>query len=464
MDEGKKKEFERTIETYADSFLKADNPRLIYEIAYSQVSMSHGRPKPAPKEVVLDDDTAAEVLFKLVAMADDPAKLDINNAMKEVYRTLGDPSLPYQQELDAAIHEKLPVIESKLKAAIEQQEIQHRMRTGADVSPKELYRHIASEPEIVSDALYGSKGKELLEFTVNEARISVCHNGNSKDHVKEFMTAFNKNFETIQAAFLDRAKTESAEHDAHHNPHISKEERENIAKHAEAVAFSLSLLETSGLPVAKAVAEKVKERPERFVDYTGDISEKMKSDVAKIIERIYLQDVKDSITDKAYDNVKNDPNACLKAAHFVQADIFASSQDYTGIRDTLNNNEYLTEKKQSAACIKYFDREFFDLLSKTAFGRDSLSEILQYELESGHTLPCGCVVDARKIAVANELHDAIEEKYGTLSPKTFNETFDICIDIIEKSGGSVDIAKVIEEAIEENHKMIENDIGKDITD
>lgn len=35
MDESKKKEFERTIETYADSFLKADNPRLIYEIAYS---------------------------------------------------------------------------------------------------------------------------------------------------------------------------------------------------------------------------------------------------------------------------------------------------------------------------------------------------------------------------------------------------------------------------------------------
>ena len=66
MDESKKKEFERTVETYADSFLKADNPRLIYEIAYSQVSMSHGRPKPAPKEVVLDDDTAAEVLFKLV--------------------------------------------------------------------------------------------------------------------------------------------------------------------------------------------------------------------------------------------------------------------------------------------------------------------------------------------------------------------------------------------------------------
>lgn len=99
MDEGEKKEFERTIETYADSFLKADNPRLIYEIAYSQVSMPHGRPKPAPKEVVLDDDTAAEVLFKLVAMADDPEKLDINNAMKEVYRTLGDPSLPYQQEI-----------------------------------------------------------------------------------------------------------------------------------------------------------------------------------------------------------------------------------------------------------------------------------------------------------------------------------------------------------------------------
>ena len=426
--------------------------------------MSHGRPKPAPKEVVLDDDTAAEVLFKLVAMADDPEKLDINNAMKEVYRTLGDPSLPYQQELDAAIHEKLPVIESKLKVAIEQQEIQHRMRTGADVSPKELYRHIKSEPEIVSDALYGSKGKELLEFTVNEARISVCHNGNSKDHVKEFMAAFNKNFEAIQTTFLDRAKAESAKHDAHHNPHISKEERENIAKHAEAVAFSLSLLETSGLPVAKAVAEKVKERPERFVDYTGEISEKMKDDVAEVIQRIYLQDVKDSITGKAFDNVKNDPNACLKAAHFVQTDIFASSQDYTGIRDTLNNNEYLTEKKQSAACAKYFDREFFDLLSKTAFGRDSLSEIFQYELESGHTLPCGCVVDARKIAVANELRDAIEEKYGTLSPKTFNETFDICIDIIEKSGGSVDITKVIEEAIEENHKMIENDISKDMTD
>ena len=459
MDESKKKEFERTIETYADSFLKADNPRLIYEIAYSQVSMSHGRPKPAPKEVVLDDDTAAEVLFKLVAMADDLEKLDINNAMKEVYRTLGDPSLPYQQELDAAIHEKLPVIESKLKTAIEQQEIQHRMKTGADVLPEELYRHIASEPEIVSDALYGSKGKELLEYAMRQAECSV-----SKDNITDFMTAFNKNFEVIQTSFLDRAKAESAEHDAHHNPHISKEERENIAKHAEAVAFSLSLLETSGLPVAKAVAEKVKERPERFVDYTGDISEKMKSDVAKIIERIYLQDVKDSITDKAYDNVKNDPNACLKAAHFVQADIFASSQDYTGIRDTLNNNEYLTEKKQSAACIKYFDREFFDLLSKTAFGRDSLSEILQYELESGHTLPCKWAIDARKMAVANELRDAIEEKYGTLSPKTFNETFDICIDIIEKSGGSVDIAKVIEEAIEENHKMIENDISKDMTD
>ena len=460
MDESKKKEFERTIETYADSFLKADNPRLIYEIAYSQVSMSHGRPKPAPKEVVLDDDTAAEVLFKLVAMADDPEKLDINNAMKEVYRTLGDPSMPYQQELDAAIHEKLPVIESKLKAAIEQQEIQHRMRTGADVSPEELYRHIASEPEIVSDALYGSKGKELLEFAMRQAESTV-----SKDNVTDFITAFNKNFEAIQTAFLDKAKAESAAQDVHHNPHVSKVESDDIARHAEAVAFSVSLLETSGFTADKAIVEKMQERPERFIEYTSN-SETFADVRSKVTKtaKDKCREVISSINDRAF----HDTSINLPAAvHFAEADVMSNSQEYKELPHFGRNI-----RCKSAACIKYFDEDTFRNLIKTSLGSDILTGAIEQEIFHGQGQLFTAIETARNTAIMNELTAVINERYDIdsvekLSQTAFDKVFDAYLDIVAKSGYSDDILKTAaKEAVEAEHKIIESDIGtdKDITD
>lgn len=447
MDESKKKEFERTIETYADSFLKADNPWLIYEIAYSQVSMSHGRPKPAPQEVVLDDDTAAEVLFKLVAMADDPEKLDINNAMKEVYRTLGDPSLPYQQELDAAIHEKLPVIESKLKAAIEQQEIQHRMRTEADVSPEELYRHIASEPEIVSDALYGSKGKELLEFAMGQAADSIL-----ADNVMEVIISFNKHFENVQNNFLAKVETDSAEKDF-----------EEIARQAEPVALTIALLEVSGSTADKAVAQRMQERPERFVEYisNSETFADVRSKVTKTAED-KCREVISSINDRAF----HDTSINLPAAvHFAEADVMSNSQEYKELPHFGRNI-----RCKSAACIKYFDENTFRNLIKTSLGSDILTGAIEQEIFHGQGQLFTAIETARNTAITNELTAIINERYDIdsvekLSQTAFDKVFDAYLDIVAKNGYSDNILKTAAaEAVEAEHETIENDIGKDMTD
>lgn len=459
MDRNKQAEFERTLETYADSFLKTDNPRLIYEMAYTEVSMRHGRPKLAPKEVKLNEETAARTLYRLIADADDPERLDINNAMKEVYRTLGDSSFPYQQELQAAIHEKLPVIESKLEAAVEQQEIQRRMRSESKVTPEELYEHIGVEPEIVSDALFGKKGKELVVYAFSQAAEKIS-NDNITDfisiHNKHFEIAFNDLFEEFRANRAEKGRFIFADN-------MLKADHDRLSSNAEKVAVVTAALEFAGSPADKAIAQRMLETPRAFVYREGRADKFTRLDTEWKIKNLLKKktvEVENAIKTK----ITDDPDIDVLAVdHAVRNDIHANSKEYRF------QYEYY---HQEAAYIKHFEKNFFEQITATPFCKHAFSAALSYDDMDKKRSPIieYTIYNLKEKRLISELANVIDEKYNIdssneLSDEAFEKVLDTCYRLVrEHNCTNETVRAVAEEAVEAEHETIENDIGKDMTD
>ena len=462
MDWNKQAEFERTIETYADSFLKADNPRLIYEMAYTEVSMRHGRPKLAPKEVKLNEETAARTLYRLIADADDPEKLDINNAMKEVYRTLGDSSLPYQQELQAAIHEKLPVIESKLEAAVEQQEIQRRMRSESKVTPEELYEHIGAEPEIVSDALFGKKGKGLVVYAFSQAAEKI-----NNDNITDFMLVHNKHFEIAYNDLLEECKADRAAKGKFvSDNNVPKADHDRLSHNAEKVAMVTAALELSGSPADKAIAQRMLETPRTFI-YVESRTIKLDRIKAEYKIKDLLKDKAIEIIGGIKDRITNDPNVDILAANaFMRTDRWEYSQ-------VLGKYSLHTT---DAKYVKYFEKDFYDQIIQTPKGRSAFVDALDdlfgslYDRDTQKEDAYIILDELTQKKIEAELTDVIDERYGidsseNLSNEAFEKVYKACYNIIYEHLYKGDMLKTAaEEAVEEEHKAIENDIGKDMTD
>jgi len=470
MDESKKKEFEQTLETYADSFLKADNPRLVYEVAYTEVSMLHGRPKLAPKKVTLNEETAAKALYRLIADADDPEKLGINNAMKEVYRTIGDPALPYQQELEAAIHEKLPVIESKLKDAVEQQEIQHRMRTGSKVTPEELYKHIGTEPEIVSDALFGKKGKELVVYAFSQAAEKI-----NSDNITDFMSIHNKHFEIAYNDLFEEFKADRAAKGKFiSDNNVPKADRDRLSHNAEKVAVVTAALELSGSPADKTIAQRMLETPRAFVYVEGPL---MLPDALLLhrpieSERFKAEDKIENLLKKKTIEVENaikakitdDPNIDVFAVgHAAHNDIYANSSDYK-----THANKYEGYNVE-AAYIKHFEKDFFDQITATPFCRHAFSVALHDDIGYFDKIE-SMIFRLRTEGFISELTDVIDEKYNIdssdkLSDKALERLVGACFRLSKEHNCTNETVRaIVEEAVEEKRETIENELGKDMTD
>lgn len=459
MDESKKKEFEQTLETYADSFLKADNPRLVYEVAYTEVSMLHGRPKLAPKEVTLNEETAAKALYRLIADADDPEKLGINNAMKEVFRTIGEPSLPYQQELQAAIHEKLPVIESKLKDAVEQQEIQRRMRSGSKVTPEELYKHIGTEPEIVSDALFGKKGKELVVYAFSQAAEKI-----NSSNITDFMSIHNKHFEIAYNDLFEEFKADRAAKGKFiFDNSVPKADRDRLSHNAEKVAVVTAALELSGSPADKTIAQRMLETPRAFVYREGRTDKLTRLHAERKIKDLLKKktiEVENAIKAK----ITDDPNIDVFAVgHAVHNDIYANSSDY---KTHLDKYEGYTPE---AAYIKHFEKDFFDQITAAPFCRYAFSVTLHDDIGYFDNIE-SMIFHLETEGFISELTDVIDEKYNIdssdkLSDKAFERLLGACFRLSnEHNCTNETVRAIVEEAVEEKRETIENELGKDMTD
>ena len=244
MDLAKQAEFEKTIETMAETLSRADSPSVVYAAAVNRAMQDEGRFRTVvPQGVSLDEHRAARVLSELVRLNDDTS-IGSTNAMKEIYRMIDDKNLPYQEELHAAIAAKTPLIEEKLKDAMEQEQFKKDM-SAEPVTGKDIYEHAEREPEILSDAMHGKDGGKFLDYALETARETFKAQTETpegrKAVVPDFADKLNKNASLIENRLLAEARKRSAANDPNHNPHLSAKDRKTIREHADARGRSSDL-------------------------------------------------------------------------------------------------------------------------------------------------------------------------------------------------------------------------------
>lgn len=410
MDLNKQAEFERSIEQIVDSLPKAENPVLLYKMALMETLQKQSPQlfhKLSSEDVSLSDEVAAKVLHDLVRDSSDVERIGITNAMSEVYRTIGNPELPYQEELRAAIHAKLPVIEEKLKEAVEQQAIKRQM-SQADPEGKAVYEHVQADPDVLSDALYGKSGDKFLSYALEQAISD--HNAKTetpqqrKAEMPEFADALNKNAAEIEAKLLAEAKTKSAEKDSHHNPHISADERKAIREQAETAALAVTLLERTGRD--DKLATTIKAEPKRFLDRleaTPEIN-KAKSMVTTSAIAYYNDTVQAS---------KNKMPNCGTMPSMIQEaekDVFAHSQLYAPLPKA---------EHEAASVMEQLNKGITEQATQTEVFRNAYSTVIGTQSES-ISIAAACA--AEKVNALQFLEPAVDAEFGQGTFKQLSDT------------------------------------------
>ncbi len=456
MDLAKQAEFEKTIETMADSLMRADSPTQVYEAAVNRTMQDDRRFKSVvPQEVSLDEHKAARVLSELVRLNDDTS-IGSTNAMKEIYRMIDDKSLPYQEELHAAVAAKTPLIEEKLKDAMEQEQFKKDM-SAEPVTGKDIYEHAEREPEILSDAMHGKDGGKFLDYALETARETFKAQTETpegrKAVVPDFADKLNKNANLIENRLLAEARKRSAANDPNHNPHLSAKDRKAIREHAENLALVVTALEHTSRSVDASLAEQMKANPMNFTIRVEESSQLTKLENAVSMQAVSFYNDRVVGTKNKMETYPLMP----KVVEDASTDQFASSQKYASLP---------AADRSAAAIMEQLNSGITEQATQTKVFREAYTAVLAIEKTN---IPERAEAAAHRTAVMGMIDTAIDSRLGSgaaaaLDDKTRGQLFDQ-FEQYSAQYPSVDGNALANAIVQKDKTTIENAInqnGKDI--